>query len=161
MFDFLLAMVSANSQVSNSLQPFLLESKFSNQKVLMTQNSQNLPFSISVTLLEAYEDKVPPPGASINHPVGHAVVRLRIKNLTQNNIKVSLKKIEICQTDNKRVLMSQSANPVNLGGLQIQEQGFHLTNPKGFMGLKKVKAVVTYQLDSKIYTVESPISEVR
>lgn len=124
----------------------------------MTQNYK-IPFSLTVKLLEAYEDKTPPPGAAQDHPVGHAVVKLIVENLTQGNISFDVRQIEIYEPNNK-VLFSQKVKSLNLGGLEILEQGFHLTNPQGFMGSKKVKALVSYQFNGKIYVVESRLLQV-
>lgn len=129
--------------------------------VLMTQNNQKTPFTLKINLLEAYENRMPPPGASKNAPVGHAVVKLRIENLIQDNIVANLTKLEICQPDNNKVLIYEPMKPLKLGGLQIIEPGFHLTNLKGFSGLKEVKAVVTYQVNGKTYTAESLSLKVR
>lgn len=130
------------------------------QKLIMEQNTQKLPLSLSVSLLEVYESPIPPPGASINYPVGHAVVRLRLENLTSNKVNFSIRKIEIRQSNNDMILISQEVEPFNLYGLQILERGFHLTNRQGFRGSQKVKAVVTYQLGGKSYSAESPVSEI-
>ncbi|BBC23437.1 hypothetical protein [Pseudanabaena sp. ABRG5-3] len=137
-----------------------LDNKSFIQSKTMTQNSQIIPFQLSVILLEAYEDQTPPPGASSNHPVGHAVVRFRIENLTQNNIIANLIKIELRQASNQEVLISQTLNPLEVGGLQILEQGFHLTNPN-YLGLGEVKAVLFYEFNSTQYTMESDTIKVR
>ena len=174
MLDIFLEMASANLQFHRFSSPFLPEFNPPVQRVIMTQKPQKVPFSLSVILLEAYEDRTPPPGAPEDHPVGHAIVALRIENLTVNNVQLDIKQLEICQSDNNKTLISQAVLPTdnnknprsqtvrkfNLGGLQILEQGFNLTNSQGFMRAKKVKAVVTYQFNGKSYVAESPISEV-
>ena len=144
-----------NLQFAKALQLKCLANQFFAQPKIMIQNSQNIPFQFSVMLLEVYEDKTPPPGASINHPVGHAVIRFRIQNLTQNNITANLVKIELRQPSNQEVIIYQTLNPLDIGGLQILEQGFHLTNPKGFANWKEFDAVVTYEWNGTIYTVDS------
>lgn len=156
MFEFFLVIASANPQFFSSLPPVLPRNQSFIEKEIMVQASQKAPFSLVINLLEVYEDRTPPPGASANHPVGHAVVRFRIENLTQNDIVASITKVEIRESSNDKVLISEIVNPFNLGGLQILEQGFHLTNPKGFMDLKEVKAVATYDFNGKTYTLESP-----
>lgn len=130
------------------------------QTPIMVNNSQKAPLNLNVNLLEVYETLTPPPGASKNYPVGHAVVRLRLENPTINPLRIKAKKVEIQQADNKKVLISQVVKPLNLAGLQIFEQGFHLTNAQGFRGAKKVKAVFTYEFNKKTYRAESPILEV-
>lgn len=156
MFEFLLMMASANAQFFGSLSPVLQTNQPLIQEEMMAQNSRQTPFNLSVSLLEAYENTRQPLGASANYPIGHAVVRLRIENLTQNNIIANLTKVEIRQSSDNSVLMSETVNPFDLGGLQILEKGFHLTNSKGFMGANEVKAVVIYELNGNNYTVESP-----
>lgn len=158
MYDILMIMASGHlrfHELSSSIkysQPIKI--------VLMTQNKQKTPFTLKINLLEAYENRMPPPGASTNAPVGHAVVKLRIENLIQDNIVANITKLDICQPDNNKVIISQPVKPFKLGGLQIIEPGFHLTNSEGFRGLKEVKAVVTYQVNGKSYTAESLIFKV-
>ncbi|MEB3180540.1 MAG: hypothetical protein VKL59_16145 [Nostocaceae cyanobacterium] len=138
-------------------------------EVLIAQNNQKIPFHVMVNFLEAYEDKVPPPGASKNHPVGNTVVRLRIENLTEKPVNFDIKKIDIVeikpdkqrQTPQRRVVLTQATKQLSLGGRQIIEQGFRLTNRQGFGGAKKLKAVVTYKFSGKTYITESAVIEVR
>lgn len=155
MIDLVSLLASTSLYLFNSLQLVRFDNQSFIQPESMTQNSQNIPFQLNVMLLEVYEDKTPPPGASSNHPVGHAVIRFRIENLTQNNIIAKLIKIELRQASNQEVLISQALNPLDVGGLQILEQGFHLTNPKGFANRKEFDAVVTYEWDGIIYAVDS------
>lgn len=161
MIDLFWVWVSTNLKSATSLllAPRLNQPSI-HQPRIMTQNLQTIPFRLSFTLLEAYEDIVPPPGASLGHPIGHVVIRLRIENLTLDNIAANLTKIEIRQSSNRKVLISQVLSPFDLGGLQILEQGFHLTNPKQ-LGLGEVKAVVIYEFNGTTYTVESDKFKVR
>jgi len=161
MLGLYLLIAPANTGFSKGFTQLETAPKIYIYKRNMMQNAQHLPVSISLKLLEVYEDRVPPPGAARNHPVGHAVLRLRVENLTQKNISVNLTKIDILEADKNNVLISRGGKVLSLGGLQILQQGFHLTNAKGFMNYKRVKAVVTYQVDSKTYNVESPAFEIR
>jgi hypothetical protein len=160
MFDICLMMASATSQLSSLFIPSPLKLKPPIERTIVIQNSQKIPFKLSVRLLEAYEDRTPPPGTVANHPVGHAVVRLRIENLAEKSISLDIGSIKIHQAENNKILMFQPVKSLNLGGLQILEQGFHITNRQGFNGSKKVKAVVNYQVNGKKYSVASPVSEV-
>lgn len=160
MLDLASLIASINLYVFDSTLLVGLDNKSFIQSKTMTQNSQIIPFQISVMLLEAYEDKTPPPGASINHPVGHAVIRFRIENLTQNNIIANLIRIELRQASNQEVLVSQILNPLDIGGLQILEQGFHLTNPN-CLGAGEVEAVLFYEFNGAQYTIESDKIKVR
>lgn len=160
MFDIVLAIATATFQFSDSSLRSSVVAQTLIQTELMAQNSPKSPFNLRINLLEAYEATIPPPGAPSNYPVGHAVVRLRVENLTQNNSNFDIRKIELRRVDNNIVLLSQAMKPLNLGGLQILERGFHLTNCQGFRDAKKVKAVVSYQFNGKSFTVESSIAEV-
>lgn len=133
-------------------------SQVSIKETRMTQNPQAVPFKLSAKLLEVYEDLTEPPGSrqGANRPVGHAVVRLRIENTTQSNLDFTIKKIDIISEKTNQSLMFQEVGKVDLGGLQILEPGFHLTNKQGFQGAKRVKTVVTYQFKGKNFTIESP-----
>ena len=160
MLDLASLITSINLYVFESTLLVGLDNKSFIQTKTMIQNSQIIPFQLNVMLLEAYEDKTPPPGASSNHSVGHAVIRFRIENLTQNNIIANLIKIELRQASNQEVLMSQALNPLDIAGLQILEQGFHLTNPN-CLGLGAVKAVVFYEFNGTQYMMESDTIKVR
>ncbi len=162
MLDLFCVWVSTNLKpaTSLSLAPRLIQSSI-HQSRTMTKNLQTIPFRLSFTLLEAYEDLVPPPGASLGHPIGHVVIRLRIENLTLDNVPANLTKIEIRQSSNRKVLISKVLNPFDLGGLQILEQGFHLTSSKGFVDWKELNAVVTYEWHGRTYTLESTKFKVR
>ncbi|WP_313954452.1 hypothetical protein [Anabaena subtropica] len=153
MLDF--ALLIASVTLASSPQPELPI-----QTPIMLKNAQKAPLSLNVNLLEVYEALTPPPGASKNYPVGHAVVRLRLENYTLENLQINAKKVEITQADNNKILISQVVQPLNLAGLQIFEQGFHLTNAQGFGGAKKVKAVFTYEFNGKSYSAESQILDV-
>ena len=162
MLDLFWVWVSTNLKpaASLSLAPRLNQSSI-HQSRTMTKNLQTIPFRLSFTLLEAYEDLVPPPGASLGHPIGHVVIRLRIENLTLDNVAANLTKIEIRQSNNHKVLISEVLSRFDLGGLQILEQGFHLTNAKGFANWKELDAIVTYEWNGKIYTADSAEFKVR
>jgi hypothetical protein len=162
MLDLFWVWVSTNlkSVTSLPLAPRLNEIS-TYQLRTMTQNPQTLPFRLSFTLLEAYEDLVPPPGASLGHPVGHVVIRIKVENLSLDNIAANLTKIEIRQSNNHKILISKVLSAFDLGGLQILEQGFHLTNSNGFADWKELDAVVTYRWNDKIYTTDSVKFKVR
>jgi len=160
MLDFVSLIASTSLYFFNSLPLVGFDNQSFIQPKNMTQNSQNMPFQLNIMLLEAYEDKTPPPGASSNHPVGHAVIRFRIENLTQNNIITNLIKIEIRQASNQKVLISKTLNPLDVGGLQILEQGFHLTNPKQ-LGSGEVEAALIYEFNGTTHTVKSNKFKVR
>ncbi|HEY9802796.1 MAG TPA: hypothetical protein V6D25_20695 [Leptolyngbyaceae cyanobacterium] len=152
-FDFVFLI--ASTTLASSLQ-----TKSPIPTTVMVQNIQKPTLSLNVNLLEVYETLTPPPGASKNYPVGHAVVRLKLENSTLNHLHINAKKVEIQQADNHKILISQVVQPLNLAGLQIFEQGFYLTNAQGFSGAKKVKAVFTYEFNGKTYSAESPILDV-
>lgn len=173
MFDVVLLMLSTASQVQSLVSIPLLAPKYS-ERTLMTQNSQKLPYKVSITLLEAYQDNTLPPGVPQSYPLGHAVVRLRVENQTDSHVNFDVKKIEVYQAPNNGALASQGNRRIpqpkllmgktlqlwSLNGLQIVEQGFHLTNRQGFTGSKRVKAIVTYQFNNKLYTSESAAIDV-
>jgi hypothetical protein len=152
----LIAAATTLLNLSSCQQP-IPTSQASIKETRMTQNPQAVPFKINAKLLEVYEDLTEPPGSrqGANRPVGHAVVRLRIENLTPSNLDFSITKIDILSENGNQSLMSKEGGKINLGGLQILEPGFHLTNKQGFKGAKQVKAVLTYQFKGKNYTTES------
>lgn len=153
MFDFVLL-------IASTILPSSLLTKSPIQTTVMVQDIQKPALNLNVNLLEVYETLTPPPGASKNYPVGHAVVRLKLENSTLNHLHINAKKLEIQQADNHKILISQVVQPLNLAGLQIFEQGFYLTNAQGFSNAKKVKAVFTYEFNGKSYSAESPILDI-
>ncbi|MEI6064366.1 MAG: hypothetical protein WCQ26_07220, partial [Pseudanabaena sp. ELA748] len=60
-----------------------------------------------------------------------------------------------------KLFLHAALSPFDLGGLQILEQGFHLTNAKGFANWKELDAVVTYEWNGKIHTADSAKFKVR
>ncbi len=126
-----------------------------NSNLLMSHASQSLPISVTATVVEAYETKTPPPGSQGVYPVGQAVVRLRLENLSQQSAQLMVERIQITPAHTQQTLMEQSFGTVELGGLQIQESGCRLTNEQGFLGHQDIHAVVTYRYQGKTSTVTS------
>ncbi len=154
----LFLLLTTTSVAINSGQIIPLTStvnSFSDVVISKAMQTNKMPYKLNVSLLEAYEDKRTPPGASTNYPKGHAVIRLRIENLGDNKAIAAIKTIEIREAKTNKIIFSQVVKPINLGGLQILEQGFHLTNHTGFKGFSEIKAVVTYKLENQIYSSES------
>ncbi|MDX2214321.1 MAG: hypothetical protein SFY66_13610 [Oculatellaceae cyanobacterium bins.114] len=49
---------------------------------------------------------------------------------------------------------------IALGGLQILEPGYHLTNQEGYQTIEQVKAVIVDQVAGQTYTAESALTDV-
>jgi hypothetical protein len=116
----------------------------------------------SVTLL-AKEEKHPPLGVpqQPNRDIGFASVFLRLENQKTENVELIIQKIEIRNVSNGRIQMvSQQPEKIHLHPLENSENAFQLTNKTGYGGQKKVQAVITYQLGSQIYVIESEPVEV-
>lgn len=116
----------------------------------------------SVTLL-AREERMPPDGASHqqNRDIGFASVFLRLENLKQEDVHLTIRSIEIQNTvDGKVQLVSSSPQEILLRPLENSELAFHLTNKTGYSSLGKVKAVLTYQMGESVGTLESRPVEV-
>ncbi len=131
-------------------------------KKQMTQNTEMASVHVNAMLLEVYEDQTAPLGPKLgsNRPIGHAIVRLRIESLSLEPVTLEDMEITIQQPDQSQHLMLRSVGSLHLGGRQIVEPGFRLTNRQGFMGADRIKAVVTYRLRGKSYTVASPVMAV-
>lgn len=128
---------------------------------LVSQDLQPIPFRLNVTRLDAYEDQLPPLGTppGIVPAVGHGVIRLRIENLTPTAVNFQIHRIEI-RASCGSVVMSQPGIAIALGGLQILEPGYHLTNQAGYQTTKQVKAIVVYEFAGRTHTAESDFTEV-
>ncbi|QQE65998.1 hypothetical protein GFS31_26930 [Leptolyngbya sp. BL0902] len=83
--------------------------------------------AVAVTLLEVYEAPVPPPGSSGVYPASHAVVRLRLENLTPDPVAVAAGELSLRTVTTDEDLLITTVEPITLEGLQVVEQGFHLT----------------------------------
>ncbi len=83
--------------------------------------------AVAVTLLEVYEAPVPPPGSSGVYPASHAVVRLRLENLTSSPVAVAAGELSLRTVTTDEELLITVVEPIALEGLQVIEQGFHLT----------------------------------
>jgi len=132
------------------------------QNLAMSHDLSNLPFSLNTTLLEVYEDQTAPPGSQpgSDRAVGHAVVKFRLENLTQDPIIVKVCQVKVQAELGEQVFMTESVGDVGLGGLQIIERGFHLTQPQGFNQVMQVRAMITYQFDGHLYIAESSVVQV-
>ncbi|MEB3359445.1 MAG: hypothetical protein VKK04_22155 [Synechococcales bacterium] len=133
----------------------------------MAQSNETLPFTIQVSLVNVYEDQILPPGTTPGQPraVGHAVGQVRLENLTQTEIPLRIEEVAIHAAaddslTSSSAIMAQSMSEVTLGGLQIVDRGFHLTNEQGFDSVSQVKAVVTYTVSGNTYTAESDLHQV-
>ncbi|MGI0485626.1 hypothetical protein ACN4EK_09340 [Pantanalinema rosaneae CENA516] len=121
-----------------------------------SQPPKNLPLTLTVSVLEAYEGRTPPPGSRGHYPVGNAVVRLRMENLSQQPVALTIASVKITSLSGQPVLMEKAVGQVELGGLQIQESGLRLTNEQGFSHHQTIQAIVTYSYQGKTFTVTSP-----
>lgn len=126
------------------------------QEVQMLQAPSDLPFRMNVVLLEAYEDQTAPPGTQPgrDRAVAHAVIRLRLENLTQTPVNLAIDNVAIA-LEGRQTDMTQAVGNLELGGLQIVERGFHLTQPQGFGDVSHVQAVVTYRYSHNTYSTLS------
>ncbi|MBD2463961.1 hypothetical protein H6G89_23445 [Oscillatoria sp. FACHB-1407] len=125
---------------------------------VMSKPASVNPLLVSVTILEAYEDQVVVDGVQSNRnapPVGHAVVRLRVENTVQDLVALEIQNIEIRPETGDRPLLSQEIGAMELGGLQIVEPGYHLTNQAGYHEIERVRAVMIYKVAGQLYTAES------
>ena len=125
-----------------------------------TEQMMSSPTDISisrVTLL-AREEKQLPPGAAPdqNRDIGFASVFLRLKNPTEANAKLIIKKIEIRHAFNGQIQMAQlSPQEILLRPLENAETVFQLTNKTGFSRHNRVKAILTIQTGDTEAVIET------
>ena len=73
----------------------------------------------------------------------------------------SIKKIEIYNTYTGKIIMAnEQPQEISLHPLENSENAFHIKSKTGYGGQKRVKAVVTYEVDSQTHTIESESVEV-
>ncbi len=130
-----------------------LQMRFASQDSIASKNVQIK----SVTLL-AREEKRLPLGQlpDPNRAIGFASVFLRIENSNEEDANLVIQKIEIRNASDGTVqAFSQLPQEIRLRPLENAENVFHLTNQTGYLGQGNVKAVITYQIGSQMYVIES------
>ena len=105
--------------------------------------------AVAVTLLEVYEAPVPPPGSSGIYPASHAVVRLRLENLTPDPVAVSAGELSLRTVTTDEELLITAVEPITLAGLQVIEQGFHLTGEDLLGRPSDVRAVYDFAIGNQ------------
>lgn len=159
MFNLLLVLMSSVPAWIHC--PSFTVSKAMPESPQTQQKVEKLPFKITINFLDAFEYSSRPLGAGQNYAKGHAVVRLRIENLSQSRLDINLQRIEIQRSDNRQVLLTQPMRLIQLQGLQILDPGQHLTIQQGFAGAKRLTAILTYKFNSKSYVVHSLPTEIK
>jgi hypothetical protein len=111
----------------------------------------------NVTLVPKVE-RIPPLGVPQNRDrdIGFASVFVRLENPQEANATVMIKSIEIRSATNGQLQdFNQPPQTIELKPLENSEIVFHLTNKTGYIGLDKVKAIVTYQIGDRVVSIES------
>jgi hypothetical protein len=143
-------------------QTLMANSQQSTAGVKPTMSSTS-GISVKNLSLRAREEKNPPPGAlpPANRDIGFAAVFLRLENHQQENIKVTIQKIEVRNlADGKVQLATTTPQEFVLKPLEISDQSFHLKNKIGFPKQGKVKAVITYKIGNRTQVIESAAVDV-
>lgn len=105
--------------------------------------------TVTVTLLEVYEAAVPPPGAGSTYPASHAVVRLRLENLTPDPVAIAAGELSLRTVAGDEELLVTVVAPITLEGLQVVEQGFHLTGENLLGRPGHVRAVYDFAINDQ------------
>ena len=115
-----------------------------------------------VTLI-AREENLPPLGVAVDpqRNVGFASVFIRLENLQENPVTVTITKVEIRNSSDGQLQdFTQTPQVIQLKPLENSELAFQLSNKSGYVGKDKVKAIVTYQIEDQSSTIESEAVEV-
>lgn len=119
--------------------------------------------SIKNITLQAREEKTPPDGVphQQNRDIGFASVFLRLENAKEEDVSLTVQRIEIRNTSNGNVQLSDSSPQViRLRPLENSEVVFHLTNKTGYSQHNQVKAVINYTIGDRMQVIESTPVEV-
>lgn len=119
--------------------------------------------SIKNITLQAREEKTPPDGVPDrqNRDIGFASVFLRIENPKEEDVSLTVQRVEIRNTADGAVQLSDSSpQQIRLRPLENSEVVFHLTNKNGYSEHKQVKAVINYRIGDRMQVIESTPVEV-
>jgi hypothetical protein len=125
-------------------------------------SNQTIDLIKSITLI-AREEKLPPLGVpqQPNRDVGFASVFVRLQNPQAKEVIFLIKKIEIYSAYTSKIIMAnEQPQEIRLHPLENSENAFYIKNKTGYEGQNKVKAVITYEVDSQTHTIESESVEV-
>jgi len=159
--NFIPLVSAANPGVSQAIITPPPTTKISPKQFMESSNQHPTGSKIIVSplTLEIWQDdpNLPPSGISptANRQIGFASLSFTLENKTQQRIALKLQKIEILPLGSEHPLMSLPAKNLTLGGLEYAPQRYQLSNKQGYGNVKKVEAVVVYQLDGKQYTLRS------
>jgi hypothetical protein len=106
----------------------------------------------------AREERHVPPGQPPipNRDIGFAHVVMQIQNITEKTATLIVQSIEVCTVFGGRVqLSSQHPQTIHLHPLENSTLDFHLTNKTGYSWGDRVKAIIRYQIQEQIQTIES------
>lgn len=114
--------------------------------------------AIANVTLTARDERHLPPGQrpTSDRDIGFADVFVQLQNTTEQTATVIIQSIEIRNAFGGRVqLISQTPQTVHLHPLENSSLDFHLTNKTGYSRGDRVKAVIHYQIQDQIQTIES------
>jgi hypothetical protein len=128
-----------------------------------TAMSSTANISIKSITLQAREEKTPPDGVpnQQNRDIGFASVFLRLENAKEEDVSLTVQRIEIRNTADGNVQLSDSSpQQIRLRPLENSEVVFHLTNKTGYSKHNQVKAVISYTIGDRLQVIESTSVEV-
>ncbi|AFZ20254.1 hypothetical protein [Allocoleopsis franciscana] len=128
-----------------------------------TTMSYTTNISIKNITLQAREEKTPPDGVpnKQNRDIGFASVFLRLENAKEEDVSLTVQRVEIRNTVDGNVQLSDSSpQQIRLRPLENSEVVFHLTNKTGYSKHNQVKAVITYTIGDHLQVIESTPVEV-
>jgi hypothetical protein len=128
-----------------------------------TAMSSTANISIKNITLQVREEKTPPDGVPNrqNRDIGFASVFLRLENAKEEDVSLTVQRIEIRNTSDGTVQLSDtSPQVIRLRPLENSEVVFHLTNKIGYSQHNQVKAIVNYTIGDRMQVIESTPVEV-
>ncbi|HEY9667091.1 MAG TPA: hypothetical protein V6C91_09810 [Coleofasciculaceae cyanobacterium] len=125
--------------------------------------SSTANISLKNITLQAREEKTPPDGVpnQPNRDIGFASVFLRLENAKEEDVSLTIQRIEIRNIADGNIQLSDSSpQQIGLRPLENSEVVFHLTNKTGYSQHNSVKAVITYTIGERLQVIESTPVEV-
>jgi hypothetical protein len=164
---FILTSFAIISSTTCSLSP----SDASNEQIpVKIENSMSVSFnnipSVKIIQLIPKQENKPPLGVPQKdaRDVGFATVILGLENPQETEVAIAIQKIEIRNVSDEKLQdfnLNKLPQTIKLKPLENSQIAFHLSNQTGYQGSDRVRAVVTYQIDDSVISIESEPVEVK
>lgn len=142
---------------SNSIESL---SDIHNQKTQVEMNEVIIREPLNLLAWEE-DPNLPPRGIPLqpDRPISFAMLSVTFENKTTQVVEILIKLIAIQTNKERRVINSLPATNLVLMPLEISPQQYQMSNRESYSNTIELIGILIYELDGKIYTLESdPVS---